>query len=127
MTEQNEEIGKKIFPLTKAIPVKQKGGGDLRISEIEIETDLRLKHLEMMEKRSPRLRKLIQAGENSKGSTTLLPSEFIPVISVLSGLQENTVREISLTDLEGIAEIVSGVLESFFGPSPRTGKKSRGA
>ena len=127
MSERSEESTKRIFSLTKTIPVKQKGGADLRISEIEIETDLRLKHLEMMEKRSPKLRKLIQAGENAKGASTLLPSEFIPVISVLSGLHENVIREISLADLEGIAETVSEVLESFFGPSPPTGKKSRGA
>ena len=121
--DEKIEGDKKIFILSKSIPVKQKSGPVLNVSEIHVETDLRLKHLEMMEKRSPKLRKLIREGENVKDPTVLMPSEFIPIISVLSGLPEGSIREISVNDLEGIAESISEVLESFFGKSPRTGKK----
>ena len=125
MTNEAESTGK-VFTLSKSIPIKQKGKPNLRITEIELETDLRLKHLEMFEKRSPKLRKLIREGKQGT-PTTLTPSEFIPIISVLSGLPESAVREISLTDLEVVGDAIGEILESFFGKPPQTGKKSRGA
>ena len=95
-----------IIKLEHAIPVPQKDGGDVNVSELTFGR-LKAKHLKALPQN------FMATGGN------LEPQDVIPLIASLAGIPLESAEEIDMDDLLKIAT----KLESFFDASLKAGKK----